>query len=50
MRDNDRNKTLHKDTSTLLFTVQEKMESNLEDVDKMLVGNLNLKSVKIKKN
>ena len=36
MRDHDRNKTLHKDTSALLYKVQEKMESNLEDVDKML--------------
>ena len=32
----DKNITLHKDTSALLYSVQEKMERNLEDVDKML--------------
>ena len=32
----DRNRTLHKDTSALLYSVQEKMERNLEDVDEML--------------
>ena len=31
-KDSDRNRTLHKDTSALLFSVQEKMERNLKDV------------------
>ena len=35
-KDSDRNITLHKDTSTLLYSVQEKMERNLQDVDEML--------------
>ena len=35
-KDSDRNRTLHKDTSTLLYSVQEKTERNLEDVDEML--------------
>ena len=32
----DRNRTLHKDTLALLYSVQEKIERNLEDVDEML--------------
>ena len=32
----DKNRTLHKDTSVLLYSVQEKIEKNLEDVDEML--------------
>ena len=35
-KDHDKNRTLHKDTSALLYSVQEKMERNLEDVDEML--------------
>ena len=35
-KDHDKNRTLHKDTSTLLYRTQEKMERNLEDVDEML--------------
>ena len=35
-KDSDRNRTLRKDTSALLCSVQEKMERNLEDVDEML--------------
>ena len=35
-KDSDRNRTLHKDTSALLYSVQKKMERNLEDVDEML--------------
>ena len=35
-KDHDKNRTLHNDTSPLPFTVQEKMEKNLEDVDEML--------------
>ena len=31
-----RNRTPHKDTSALLYSVQEKMERNLEDVDETL--------------
>ena len=36
-KDSDRNRTLHKDTSALFYSVQEKMERNLEDVDDMLM-------------
>ena len=32
----DKNRTLHKDTSALFYSVQEKMERNLEDVDEVL--------------
>ena len=32
----DKNRILHKDTSTLLYSTQEKMERNLEDVDEIL--------------
>ena len=35
-KDHDKNRTLHKDTSALLYSVQEKMERNLEDIDEML--------------
>ena len=35
-KDHDKNTTLHKDTSALLCSVQEKMERNLEDFDEML--------------
>ena len=35
-KDHDKNRTVHKDTSTLLYSTQEKMERNLEDVDEML--------------
>ena len=35
-KDHDKNRTLHKDTSARLYSVQEKMERNLEDVDEML--------------
>ena len=35
-KDHDKNRTLHKNTSALLYSVQEKMERNLEDVDEML--------------
>ena len=35
-KDHNKNRTLHKDTSALLYSVQEKMERNLEDVDEML--------------
>ena len=41
-KDRDRNRTLHKDTSVLLYRVQEKIERNLEDVDEMLNGQLKL--------
>ena len=36
MKDHDKNRTLHEDTSVLLYSVQEKMEIKLEDVDEML--------------
>ena len=32
----DKNRTLHQDTSALLYSVPEKMERNLEEVDEML--------------
>ena len=32
----EQNITLHKDTLALLYSVQEKIERNLDDVDKML--------------
>ena len=35
-KDSDRNRTVHKDTSVLIYNVQEKMERNLENVDEML--------------
>ena len=35
-KDSERNKTLHKDTSALLYNAREKMERDLEDVDEML--------------
>ena len=35
-KDHDKYRTLHKDTSARLYSVQEKMERNLEDVDEML--------------
>ena len=35
-KDHDKDRTLHKDTSALLYSVQEKMEKKLEDVDEML--------------
>ena len=35
-KDHNKNRTLHKDTSALLYSVQEKMERNLEDIDEML--------------
>ena len=31
-KDHDKNRTLHKDTSTLLYSTQEKMERNWEDL------------------
>ena len=35
-KDYDKNRTLYKDTSVLLYSVQEKMQRNLVDVDEML--------------
>ena len=35
-KDSDRNRTLHKVTLVLLYSVQEKMERNLEDVGRQL--------------
>ena len=35
-KDHDKNRSLHNDTSALLYSVQEKMKRNLEDVDEML--------------
>ena len=35
-KDHDKNRILQKDTSTLLYSTQEKMERNLEDVDEIL--------------
>ena len=32
----EKNRILHKDTSALLYSVQEKVKINLEDVDEML--------------
>ena len=36
-KDQDKNRTLHKDTSALFYRAQEKMDRNLEDVHEMLV-------------
>ena len=41
-KDDDKNRTPHKDTSALLYSVQIKMERNLEDVDEMLHRQLKL--------
>ena len=35
-KNHDKNRTLYKDTSALLYSVQETMERNLEDDDEML--------------
>ena len=35
-KDRNKNRTLHKNTSTLLYSTQEIMERNLEDVDEMM--------------
>ena len=35
-KDYDKNRSLHKDTSALLYSVQEKMKRNLEGVDEIL--------------
>ena len=35
-KNHDKKRTLYKDTSALLYSVQEAMERNLEDVDEML--------------
>ena len=36
-KDHDKNRTLHRDTSALFDSAQEKMDRNLEDVHEMLV-------------
>ena len=48
-KDLDKSRILYRDTSVLLYSVQEKIERNLEDVDEMLDRHLNLKSVKTEK-
>ena len=35
-KDHDRNRAFHNGTSALLYSIQEKIERNLEDVDEML--------------
>ena len=35
-KNSDGNRTVHKDTSALLYSIHDKMERNLEDVDEML--------------
>ena len=35
-KDSDRNRTFHKDTSALLYSVYQKTERNLENIDEML--------------
>ena len=48
-KDSHRNRTLHKDTSALLYRVQEKMERNLEDVDEMLDRQLKFEVIENRK-
>ena len=45
----DRNRTLHKDTSALLYSVQKKMERNLKGVGEMLDRQLKLEVSKKRK-
>ena len=48
-KDHGRNRNLHKDISALLYSVQEKMESNFEDVDEMLDTQFKFEAIKNRK-